>query len=384
MADSCTTNRSVLEASEKNMQTQRYSQEKISRRDASSRWLADFEIPGFTPHRLLRTGHLQTLISARLGEANRTFPSTHRRHHVDLPDGDAVVMHDDEPHGWNPEAGAVLMLHGICGCHAAPYMIRFQRRLGQLGIRTFRLDMRGCGDSASFCESITHAGRSEDVISAVEFIAGLIDDANSPIGAVGVSLGGNQLLLTAGRVGNGFHKIPKGWDRIGPILAIAPPLDLQRCSDAMQSPALRFYNWYFITHLLRRASPRLQAREDYQQMLSLPRPRTLRYFDRTFTAPLAGFESEQVYYRESSAAPVVEHIQVPTLIVTADDDPLVPIESFEELLEQGRHEKGQPSPVRLHVSRGGGHHGFLKRDRTSWTDDLVSEFFREGLRKSRQ
>lgn len=377
MADSCTTNRSVLEASEKNMQTQHTFTTNARPQRRVAQWLHEFEIPPYVPHRLLRGGHLQTLIGARPGQAVRPVAASHQRHQISLPDGDALVMHDDQPEGWTPQCGAVLMLHGICGCHAAPYMVRFQRRLGQLGIRTFRLDMRGCGDSAPLCRTITHAGRSEDVVAAIEFIARLIDDADSPIGAVGVSLGGNQLLLTAGRVGNGFHTPPLGWDRVGPILAVAPPLDLQLCSDAMQSARLRFYNWYFIKHLLRRASPQLRSREDYQQMLRLPRPRTLRHFDREFTAPLAGFESEQDYYGQASAAKVINDINVPTLVVTSDDDPLVPVESFAPVAQQSSDR--ETGSVRLHVSKGGGHHGYLKRDRTSWSDDLVSAFFKEAF-----
>jgi predicted alpha/beta-fold hydrolase len=251
-------------------------------------------------------------------------------------------------------------------------MIRFQRRLNAIGIRTFRLDMRGCGASGELCSSITHAGRSEDILSAVEFIGRLVDDPSSPIGGVGVSLGGNQWLLAAGRVGKGEHSTPKAWPRVGPILAIAPAMDLQACSDAMQSPHLRFYNWYFIHHLLKRASTRLRANPIYQESLAGPKPKTLRQFDRTFTAPLGGFESESDYYQQSSAVHVVGSIKKPTLIVTAKDDPLVPIDSFEPV--RGVAEQAD-SPVRLHVTTSGGHHGYLQRGRTSWTDELVTHFF---------
>jgi predicted alpha/beta-fold hydrolase len=351
---------------------------KMSRPAITPQWLADFEIPTFYPHPILRGGHLQTLISARMREADSTFPATHRRHTIDLADGDALVMHDDEPHDWTSRQGSVLLLHGICGCHAASYMVRFQQRLNQRGVRTFRLDMRGCGDSAELCHSITHAGRSEDVLSAMEFITDLIDDQSSPLGAAGVSLGANQLLLAAGRVGIGTHQPPAGWDRVGPILAIAPPLDLQTCSDAMEAARLRFYNWYFIKHLLRRASPRLRSREDYQSMLRQRKPRTLREFDRLFTAPLAGFACERDYYGQSSAITVVKNIEVPTLIVTSADDPLVPVASFDTITREKSTSRTKDA-VRLHISPRGGHHGFLQRDRTGWTDELVSEFFADAF-----
>lgn len=347
---------------------------------ANRGWLASFPVPAFKQHRILRGGHLQTLIGARMGHADHPSNSAHRCHRIVLGDGDALVVHDDEPLDWTPANGSVLLLHGICGCHATGYMVRFQRRLNERGIRTFRLDMRGCGDSAPLCQTITHAGRSEDVVAAIEFVASMVDDAASPIGALGVSLGANQLLLAAGRIGNGTHPMPAAWNRVGPLLAIAPPMDLLLCSDAMESAKLRFYNWYFIKHLLRRASPQLRARMDYQKMLRLPKPKTLRQFDRQFTAPLAGFANERDYYRASSAISVVDDIAVPTLIVTSADDPLVPVQSFRTLadrLDQGAGKGSDPyiSAVRVHISRAGGHHGFMQRDRTGWTDGLVSEFF---------
>ncbi|WP_146576475.1 YheT family hydrolase [Neorhodopirellula pilleata] len=359
MNDSCTANFAKVEESAK----------------APSTWLHEFVPPPFVPNRWFRGGHLQTLISPK---ERKLFPAdgaTYQRHRIDLADGDAMAIHDDTPPNWDPKRGSVLMIHGICGCHAAGYMVRFQHRLNAIGIRTFRLDMRGCGDSGPMCGSITHAGRSEDVLSAIDFIGDLIDDPASPIGGIGVSLGGNQWLLAAGRVGNGFHARPQAWSRVGPILAIAPPIDLQACSDAMQSPKLRFYNRYFIHNLLRRASPMLRQNPIYQNAISRPKPRTLRLFDRLITAPLGGFNSEIHYYGESSAVKVVEHINVPTMVVTSADDPLVPIESFAPL-DRYRSEKTENhSLVRLMVTAAGGHHGFLQQDRTSWSDELVAAFF---------
>jgi len=363
MNDSCTANAAKVEESAKTPWT----------------WLHEFVPPPFVPNRWLRGGHLQTLISPKEPKHFSPDGAISQRHRIDLADGDAMAIHDDAPPNWDPKHGSVLMIHGICGCHAAGYMVRFQHRLNAIGIRTFRLDMRGCGDSGPMCRSITHAGRSEDVLSAIEFIGDLIDDPASPIGGVGVSLGGNQWLLAAGRVGNGFHARPRAWHRVGPILAIAPPLDLQACSDAMQSPRLSFYNRYFIHHLLRRASPMLRQNPVYRKALLLPKPKTLRQFDRSITAPLGGFESEVHYYGESSAVKVIQDIDVPTMVVTSADDPLVPIESFAPLNQYRTANSVETPPVRLMVTRAGGHHGYLQAGRVSWSDELVSAFFQKGI-----
>lgn len=382
ITDSCTTNPHAIEATPgMNNSSATRPSSGITETTERTQWIGNYTPPAFEPHRWLRGGHLQTLVSAAPGRVASSSSTSvqSQRHRVDLPDGDAVVLHDDAPVDWDAAQGSVLLVHGICGCHAAPYMIRFRRRLNVVGIRTFRLDMRGCGDSAEYCRSITHAGRSEDILSALEFIGGLIDDPTSPIGGVGVSLGGNQWLLAAARVGSGHHAPPDVWPQVGPILSIAPPIDLQACSDAMQSPKLRFYNRYFIHHLLARATPALLANPVYQNALAQPRPRTLRQFDRTFTAPLGGFDSERDYYRESSAIHIIDSIQKPTLIVTSRDDPLVPIGSFQPLHDPMDGSNRSDSPIRLHVTATGGHHGFLQADRTSWSDDLVTHFFSQGM-----
>ncbi|KLU01491.1 Hydrolase, alpha/beta fold family functionally coupled to Phosphoribulokinase [Rhodopirellula islandica] len=334
-----------------------------------------FEPPSFVPHRWRRGGHLQTLLAPRatMGMIEWQKLSTQiksEKHRLPVSEGDTLILHDDMPAPWvESPRGSVLLLHGICGCHAADYMVRFTRRLLAIGVRVFRLDMRGCGESVAFCRGITHAGRSDDVLAAIEFIASLTSDRGTPIGAVGTSLGGNQLLRAAGRVGAGLDARPSYWDRVGPIVAIAPPIDLQACSDRMEAWSLRFYNHYFITQLLRRAKSTLQMREELGGLLDGRAPKTLREFDRRITAPMAGFADERSYYAESSAHSVVEQIDVPALIVTAADDPLVPVDSFVALRERLRES------TRVLTMPTGGHHGYTQLDGTAWTDELIAKFY---------
>ena len=40
------------------------------------------------------------------------------------------------------------MIHGLAGCHTSPYMQRIARKLNHRGVRTFRMDLRGCGAGA--------------------------------------------------------------------------------------------------------------------------------------------------------------------------------------------------------------------------------------------
>ena len=81
--------------------------------------------------------------------------------------------------------------------------------------------------------------------------------------------------------------------------------------------------------------------------------RTVREFDDAFTAPYHGFLDAADYYYRASSLRVVESISIPTLIVTADDDPFIPTEQF-------RHPSlAANRMVRVIITHGGGHCGFF-------------------------
>ena len=57
---------------------------------------------------------------------------------------------------------------------------------------------------------------------------------------------------------------------------------------------------------------------------------TVRQFDEAYTAPHHGFRDATDYYHRASAMRVIDRIRVPTLILTAEDDPFVPVAPFRE------------------------------------------------------
>lgn len=339
-------------------------------------WIHTWSPPPYQPiawiGRSALSGHAHTLLPV-VGSRNSSAQlSQTTRHLVPVSDGDEIVLHHDAP-GWSNQHDtaadpAVMLVHGLCGCHAADYIKRFAVELHQLGIHTYRLDMRGCGASATTRRTITHAGRSPDIIAALGKVAE--EHRQGPLGVVGVSLGGNQTLRALGRVGSGQVSPPGWWPRLSGVIAIAPPIDLQRCSDAMEAKRLRFYNHYFIRHLLKRIPPGLAANPAFEKAVGGPRPRTLRQFDRRFTAPLAGYVHERAYYEDASAMHWLDSIERSTLIVAAHDDPLVPSSMFQD------RESSLSASTRLLLVDRGGHNGFLQRGRRAWTDDVVGSFFR--------
>ncbi len=254
-----------------------------------------------------------------------------------------------------------LLVHGLGGCHQSAYMQRIAARLTARGVRTFRLDLRGCGAGFSLARWPYHAGRSEDLAAAVRHIADLYPEA--PLSVVGFSLGGGMVLKMAGEFG------PRVPSNLASVMAVNPPVSLAASSEHIARPAARYYDRYFARLLWRQVQQRRHVVD--RQDVALPQPpRTLREFDDLFTAPLGGFGSASEYYQAASADALLPEIRVPTCILSSRDDPLIPIEPLVSL-PRNPH-------VNLMLTERGGHLGFIAGKTTDpdrcWMDWRVVDW----------
>jgi predicted alpha/beta-fold hydrolase len=101
--------------------------------------------------------------------------------------------------------------------------------------------------------------------------------------------------------------------------------------------------------------------------------KTVREFDETYTAPYFGFRSASDYYTRASAMRVVDRIAVPTLVITAEDDPFVPSQPFADPKLAGNPH------IELHVCRHGGHCGFVGPSASAgddgyWAENMIVDF----------
>jgi predicted alpha/beta-fold hydrolase len=314
----------------------------------------------FDPHPLLRSGHAQT-IAAGLWSSVKNIPHRAQTHIVPTTEGDQLLLHDDRPIDGSNGERCALLVHGLGGCHRSPYMVRTAEKLVSRGIRVFRLDLRGCGEGNRIASKPGHAGRSEDVAAAVEHIARQCPHAELAI--VGYSLGGNILL-----------KLLAEWEHDAPpqvirAIAVSPPIDLLACSANMSRPRMMLYNRWFVRALVAQTTARCALVPELARLDWSRPPRTLYEFDDRVTAPLSGFRGAEEYYALSSTVQRLEAIRVPTTVITASDDPIVPVAMFDQT---------RRSPhVTLHVTRYGGHVAFIARagrdpDR-QWLDWRVVE-----------
>ena len=299
--------------------------------------------PLFRPHPLLFHGHLQTLPAFFCAGAD--YPYAARQHQVELEDKDRIVLHDDCPGRWQPSDRSALLIHGLGGSYRSPYLVRIAARLNQHGVRTFRMDLRGCGAGAGLARRPYHAGQSDDVAAALRYLAEVCPQ--SPTALVGFSLGGNLALKL---LGEGGPRPPGNLDR---TMAICPPIDLAAAVGSLDKLLNRYYDRYFVRRLLRQASKNKALRPDAPALDFPHRPRRLYEFDDLYTAPVCGFGRADNYYQRCSSLHLVGNIKVPTLVLAARDDPMIPVALFERA--------AWPSAVRLELTDHGGHLGFISR-----------------------
>ena len=269
---------------------------------------------------------------------------------------------------WQPGPArrpTVLLVHGLGGCDASGYGIATGALFWAAGWNVARMNMRGAGDGEAHCARLYNAGLDEDLVAVAEALA-----ARTPhLAPVGFSLGANLVLLALGR---SRDRLPGG---LFAAAAVSPPLDLGACADALGRRANRLYQAHYVRGL-REAYARRQRLLPAEYEHGRERAsRTIREFDDAITAPYGGFLGVDDYYTRSSAGPWLPHVDRPTLILAAADDPMIPVEAIT------RWPLPASGAVRREITPTGGHVGFVGPTRAAgrfWAAERVRVFLAEA------
>ncbi|HEY6989516.1 MAG TPA: alpha/beta fold hydrolase, partial [Bryobacteraceae bacterium] len=248
----------------------------------------------------------------------------------------------------------IVLLHGLEGSAAAGYFASFTQEALVRGYGVHRLNMRTCGGTENLCETMYHSGLTSDT----KFI---VEQLKPPVFIVGFSLGGNVALKLAGELG--------ATDLLAGVCAVSTPIDLAACVRAIDKPSNILYARRFLKRLRERVRRMNRRVPQAYSLEGLDEVRTIWEFDDRFTAPLFGFGTAANYYTTQSAMNFLDAIRVPTLLISAKDDPLVPFEIY-------GHPPFQSNPaLTLVATEHGGHLGFLARRKPRfWLDGTVLDW----------
>jgi predicted alpha/beta-fold hydrolase len=260
------------------------------------------------------------------------------------PDGDEITIAVANA----PDSGPrLLMLHGLEGGVRSHYVGGLWAVARELGWQPHLLLFRTCNGLMNRARRTYHSGETSDLELVVQNY--LEEDPDRPICLVGVSLGGNVLLKW---LGVQSHRLPR---QVRGAVAVSTPFDLARSSRAIGSGFARVYEWNFLRSLKRKAAEKLLQYPDICSRETLDSVSSMWEFDDCFTAPLHGFKDAADYYYRCSSIHFVQHIQCPTLLLSAHDDPFY----SRDVLADVERISAQNPKLTLEFHAAGGHVGFV-------------------------
>ena len=320
----------------------------------------------FQPPWPLRSGHIQTMLSSS-GIRRALLPKhAHAvldgaQHVVVNGGGDVRLTGAYTPQKTRPQArGLAVLFHGWEGSVDSTYVLQTGSRLLDEGWDVFRLNFRDHGDSHALNEALFHSCRIDEVAHAVGDIAARFP--SRPIALAGFSLGGNFALRVALRAPE--MNIPLSY-----ALAVCPIIDPSEGLFSLEETAPWFYQAYFM-HKWRRSLQAKQAAFPHLQYFELQElKQSLRGLTESLVLRHTDFGSLEAYLNGYSVANnALAAMQIPATILTARDDPVIPVNAFEQL--------ELPSNIELDISPYGGHCGFIRGwDMTSFTDEYIAARF---------
>jgi uncharacterized protein len=306
---------------------------------------------------LFRNPHLATIAGnfwhRRIDQIR--FPATRRIYDIDP--ATSVVVYEHQPE--EAPRGQIVFLHGLEGSAEAGYIQSFAHEALTRGFGVHRKNLRTCGGTEDLCQTMYHSGLTADTRFVVEQIRAR---GIGPVFLVGFSLGGNVALKLAGELGAS--------DLVAGVCAVSTPIDLAACVRRLDAPQNTLYARRFLNRLRQRVERKSRLAPELYSTQGLDSVHDIWSFDDRFTAPLFGFGTAANYYATQSAANFLDNIRVPTLVITAKDDPLVPFEMYRS------HAAFTSNPaLELLAVEHGGHVGFISRTKPRfWVDGVALQW----------
>ena len=323
----------------------------------------------FKPAWWLSNAHLQTLFPALMRKTPP--PPGLRRERLLTPDNDFIDI-DWCGKGKQP---LIILLHGLTGSSQSTYIKGLQRTLITQGFRSIALNFRGCSGEYNHLARCYHSGETEDIHFLYQTLRQREPD--TPIAAVGFSLGGNVLLKWLGEQGTKLSLFA--------AIAVSVPLVLSTCATKLDYGFSKIYRENLLgelKHYLRakqrclESLGKLQEASKIEELGDLSRIKSFWQYDDRVVARLHGFQDVQDYYRRSSSRQFLKSIAIPTLLIQALDDPFMTKEVLPDLDELS-------SSIHLEITKGGGHVGFISGEipfkPLYWLEQRIPEFLQQHL-----
>ncbi|KDO35075.1 hypothetical protein SPRG_01139 [Saprolegnia parasitica CBS 223.65] len=305
----------------------------------------------YHPSWFLFNGHMQTILVAMGCDAPQV---KYKREILSLSDGGIVSLDwAQHPNGdtYGHDHPTVLLLHGLTGGSSEIYIRMTAVKLMQAGWRVVVMNARGCAKTPVVTAKLFCAAYTQDVRETVRYLR---EEhlPTAPLVAGGFSLGSNILLKYVGEEGESCL--------LTGAISVGNPYDLLASNRNLMHSWLHnlLYRSALTTNLVTLFFEKSNAHTHFVQhpaidLNHLRSAQSVWDFDDRLTRHVFGYATVSDYYRDASCSQYLKHIRIPTLCLTAEDDPIsihtgIPYDDC----EANRH-------IVLAVTERGGHLGFF-------------------------
>lgn len=326
----------------------------------------------FAPRRLVRSANAQTLL-AMLPPRN-----------VDVTADEVPLLLDAgcDHTGMAPERpvqllgyynasrqpyrrGLVMILHGWEGCSHSNYNRLMAQKFVEAGYDVLRMNLRDHGpglhvDPYALNRGLFLGTLIEEAAAATQQVARLAGDV--PFYIFGASMGGNFALRLAI-----WHSEVQPIHNLARVVTVCPAISPGRATDALDSH--RGPRFYFRSRWMRSLRAKQRLYPEIYDFTGLDQIGSVRAMTDWFVAHYSHltqdrFPTADAYFRAySTLGDAFANLAVPTTIIAAMNDPVIPVADFYAL---------QPHPLLdVQIQRTGGHVGFMDLPARSWLPDLV-------------
>ena len=305
----------------------------------------------------LFNSHLETIYPAIFRKVELLKLTSER---ITTPDGDFLEL------DWyrNANSKLVIISHGLEGNSSRAYMLGMAKIFFKNGFDVLTWNFRGCGTEMNNQVIFYHSGATYDL----DFVVKHAEKNYEEIHLIGFSLGGNLTLKYLGEKKSSIPKIKKG-------VAISVPMHLASSCEKISKGENTLYSKRFLKTLKEKVVKKSLAHPGKIPVGTLRNIKTLSDFDDYFTGPLHGFSDAEEYYEVNSSLYFLDQIEVPSLILNAQNDPFLSEKCFPVHLSRNLEK------VFFEFPKYGGHVGFSPEnsDLPYYSEQRAIEFIAKGF-----
>lgn len=282
---------------------------------------------------------METILPSLLKKNHKNLP--YSKQILKLSDGDFIEY---DFYSIIPDAKTlVICSHGLEGNSQRPYLSGFVAKFLENNSDVIAWNFRGCGMYLNDKPHYYHSGFTSDLKELIQ--NELNKNIYDSIVLIGVSVGGNITLKYLGEQGGNVSTIIKA------AFALSVPCDLEQSSNKLS----KGFNTIYLNRFLKSLKSKIDSKSTrFKEVLPTHTYsiKTFEDFDNYYTAKFHNYKDAIEYYNKNSSKHFIPSITIPTLLLTALNDPFLTPECIP-------YQQAEQNPnFYLEVSKTGGHVGF--------------------------